>query len=222
MITRCVLPEGHCRSLQDERDRWKAECLKNGDQLLEAVSARAESSAQWLKWQEAHDRLKREHDQVVRERDEARTLLAVMTKQYEELLDKPSVAIPLNKIRIADLLVCALEGGSNYWYTIEEFIKPTGKIEHVYGEGEVFRHIDYPLNEGGAIVVSDRKQCVGTGLDREVMTKVHVDWVRIQQGLKIMSEKYPQHYANWLSEQDDAETGDVFLQCCVFGELVYG
>jgi len=37
-----------------------------------------------------------------------------------------------------------------------------------------------------------------------------------------MAEKYPRHFHNFLEENDDAETGDVFIQCCLFGEIVYG
>lgn len=114
--------------------------------------------------------------------------------------------------RISDLLCCALEGGSNYWYTIDKFIKPLvawhgGKIE--------YRHLDYPLSPGGALMISDKEGEEGTPTYR-------LDVLAIEKGLKIMNEKFSHHFSNWLEENDDAETGDVFLQCCLFGELVYG
>jgi hypothetical protein len=37
-----------------------------------------------------------------------------------------------------------------------------------------------------------------------------------------MADKYPRHIADILSENDDATTGDVFLQLCLFGDVVYG
>lgn len=37
-----------------------------------------------------------------------------------------------------------------------------------------------------------------------------------------MQEKYPQHWADIINESDDANTADVFLQCVVFGEVIYG
>jgi hypothetical protein len=43
----------------------------------------------------------------------------------------------------------------------------------------------------------------------------------IKSGLKVMAEKYPHHWQDFVSENDDAITGDVFLQCCLFGEIVY-
>lgn len=42
------------------------------------------------------------------------------------------------------------------------------------------------------------------------------------KGLKIMAEKYPLHFDTFINESEDAITGDVFIQCCVFGEIVFG
>jgi hypothetical protein len=44
----------------------------------------------------------------------------------------------------------------------------------------------------------------------------------IKKGLEVFASKYPRHFADFVSENDDASTGDVFLQCCLFGELVFG
>ena len=126
------------------------------------------------------------------------------------------VEIEVSKERVGDLLCSAFEGGSNYWYMIEEFIKPPVVVQHT-GLGEVFRHLDYPLSEGGALMVSDSK-AANPG---EAKT-TRLDWPRLLEGLKIMAEKYPRHYGDWLAENDDADTGDVFLQCCVLGDVVYG
>ena len=45
--------------------------------------------------------------------------------------------------------------------------------------------------------------------------------VKIKKGLKVMANKYPKHFANFIAEDYDAITGDVFLQCCLFGEVIY-
>lgn len=120
------------------------------------------------------------------------------------------------KRRVADLLISAFEGGSNYWYVIEEFIEPPVVERHTGLDG-VFRHVDYPLSEGGALIVSDAKENTP-----DKVRKVRLDWPKIQEGLVVMARKYPRHFGHWLSEDDDADTGDAFLQCCLFGELVYG
>jgi hypothetical protein len=125
--------------------------------------------------------------------------------------------ISFDKQRVSDLLCSALEGGSNYWYMIESFIKPT-KVEQVAMPGETFRHLDYPLSEGGALMVSDRN---GAPAEEDMKT-TRLDWPKLLEGLVLMAEKYPRHFGDWMAENDDADTGDVFLQLCVLGEVVYG
>lgn len=123
--------------------------------------------------------------------------------------------------RIRDILCCAFEGGSNYWYVINEFIKPDkiltedGKSEKK--EDDIFRHLDYPTSPGGALVIGDMEE----GAD-EPGNQYTLNLTTIEKGVKIMAKKYPTHFADFINENDDAITGDVFLQCCLFGECVYG
>lgn len=49
-----------------------------------------------------------------------------------------------------------------------------------------------------------------------------LDQKKLIKGAKIMAQKYPRHFKNWIEETDDSITADVFLQCCLFGEIVYG
>ena len=44
----------------------------------------------------------------------------------------------------------------------------------------------------------------------------------VKNGLKLMREKYPRHWADLVEENDDLITGDCFLQLAVFGEWIYG
>ena len=37
-----------------------------------------------------------------------------------------------------------------------------------------------------------------------------------------MAKKFPKCFADFLTENDDAETADVLLQCALFGEVRYG
>ena len=132
-----------------------------------------------------------------------------------------TVTYDITRRRIADLLSCAIEGGSNYWYVIDKFIKPekvlkldeSGDEEE---EGEIFRYMHYPLSPGGSIVIADMDEPED---EREGFT---LNLVTIESGLRTMAKEYPRHFADFIGENDDAETGDVFLQCCLFGELVYG
>jgi hypothetical protein len=36
-----------------------------------------------------------------------------------------------------------------------------------------------------------------------------------------MAVECPRHFADFLNEKADAVTGDAFLQCCLFGEVIY-
>lgn len=134
--------------------------------------------------------------------------------------DKPTITLPLALplSRVSDLLCSAFEGGSNYWYFIEDFVKPTGAPktwkQRAYPD-EVFRHLDYPLNKGGALLILDKE-----GDDTDKVYRL--DLLAIEKGLAVFAAKYPRHFADWLAEKDDATTGDVFLQCCLFGEAIYG
>lgn len=139
--------------------------------------------------------------------------------------------VPLK--RVADLLCGAFEGGSNYWYSIEKFIKPK-EVEFRFDKGHVFRHLDYPLNPGGALLIGTLENDVDAknGLDdgKYVSSKKGkkgaplfiLDLNTIKEGLKIMERDFPSHYMDWVLENDDANTGDVFLQCCLFGTLIFG
>lgn len=52
--------------------------------------------------------------------------------------------------------------------------------------------------------------------------KHHITIKDVEKGLELMRNQYPRHYADLVEEEDDAITGDVWLQLTVFGELIYG
>lgn len=146
---------------------------------------------------------------------------------YDATMNEPTPAVKVSAVkidmsvpikRIQDILCCALEGGSNYWYMIEEFIEPPKLVNRTDDE-RVYRHIDYPTNPGGALLFSVKEDVSDEEGERQVW---RLDLQSIEKGLNIMSSKYPRHFMNFMSDDEDAETGDVFLQCCLFGKLVYG
>lgn len=136
---------------------------------------------------------------------------------------KPSLSVviqtevPLS--RIQDLLCCAFEGGSNYWYRIEKFTPPAQfEVTSSPEKPGEFRHLDYPVNVGGALVISNKQADDG---DSKPMRRT-LSLRTIRQGLQVFATKYPRHFSDFMQDNEDACTGDVFLQCCVFGEAVYG
>jgi hypothetical protein len=122
------------------------------------------------------------------------------------------VSYPVTKQRISDLLCSAFEGGSNYWYIIAECVEPP-VLEFRTSDKTIFKHLDYPLNDGGGLLIGDQED--------EDRQPILLDFAAIRKGLTLLAEKYPRHWADFLSENDDASTADVFLQLCLFGEVVY-
>jgi hypothetical protein len=132
---------------------------------------------------------------------------------------KITVDIVIARKQIAYLLTTAFEGGIGYWCPRQEFRYREPKAwEPVLDEGdekpERWKAYDYPLLPGGSVTFfadedAPVKKCV---LNLETIAK----------GLQVMASKHSWHFNNFLNDNADAETGDVFVQCCVFGDVVYG
>ena len=128
--------------------------------------------------------------------------------------------------RVADLLCGAFEGGSN-WATILQYVVPEAdKLyslkdaetwKSIAGDGTIYKHIQYPLSEGGAVVIQDLEE------DESVneAIKYYLTLAEIRSGLAVMANRFPRHFGDFMNENDDATTADVFLQCCVFGDVIY-
>lgn len=116
--------------------------------------------------------------------------------------------IPLEKIH--DLLKEALEGGSRYWCEVDSLVKPTA----LWTDKPSTKKLDYPLSPDGAIIIVPS--------DEEEPKKYRLDLNTIKSGLAIMAQKHPRCFSDFLTNDYDPSTADAFLQCCLFGELVYG
>jgi hypothetical protein len=120
---------------------------------------------------------------------------------------------------LADLLVCAFEGGSNYWIEKVTKVEPTSR-EFIYENSEKdpskprYPLYEHPFNPGGQVIVK-----VSEDYDGDVFP---LNLATIEKGLNIMAEKYPKHLGDFLDENYDATTGDIFLQCCVLGDAIFG
>jgi hypothetical protein len=108
---------------------------------------------------------------------------------------------------IAGLLCSAFEGGSNYWYELVDYTTDSNRVPDYEGLTDPEKNIKWSIK--------DYEDSDSVGL-------YQLDRAKIQQGIQVMADEYPRHMADALSENHDAETGDVFLQCCLFGEVVYG
>lgn len=120
---------------------------------------------------------------------------------------------PFKDEKIRGLLCCAFEGGSNYWYHDLDYQLPEGARLPDPDDPDYWHWSQIvPLLPGGHL----------TMLDGEDETQ-RLDRDALERGIKVLFEKYPRHFADAMRDHTmDAITGDVFLQCCLFGEVVYG
>lgn len=103
--------------------------------------------------------------------------------------------------RISDLLCSAFEGGSNYWIR-------SGRRKGFEGYLQ-----DVAFHSDGAVFIKTTE---------DGPKEFRLDRVAIMKGLALMAEKHPRHFGDFLAEHDDADTGDVFIQLALFGEVLYG
>jgi len=129
---------------------------------------------------------------------------------------KITTVLDIPSERVADLLCCAFEGGSDYWAEIKEKRKPEEFVfrymADVLGDKPT-SYTDYPLNRGGFLMVGDIEGDMPDAL---------LDRGTIRLGLQLMADKYPNHWHDFINDNEDATTSDVFLQCCLYGEVIFG
>lgn len=135
-----------------------------------------------------------------------------MTQEQEKKLGI-TIEHKISLYDIGCLLTDAFEGGSNYWYMIHDAHRPATwkkKEKHFYYE--------YAITYGGYLIISDE------ALEEPTIKRpfIRLDLELLKKGLQIMAKDYINHYADLVKDNADAVTADVFLQCCIFGEVIYG
>ena len=128
------------------------------------------------------------------------------------------VTLKIDDEKIASALISAFEGGSNYWYMIEEAHRPDGEQAlwpYREDSGKVYKHIDYPMNPGGFLRISS--------LEEPERGKLILNRERIEIGLQKLAESkdYSHHFRDLMSDNADQITGDVLLQFCLYGDVIY-
>lgn len=122
--------------------------------------------------------------------------------------------------QIAGLLCTAIEGGYHrYWGNVEVAYKPTQEeINDKEKYGDWAGYPQYLVSHRNFKLRVISEWWYEPELPKTTILKLST----LKKGLKVMSEKYPKHFKDFLIENCDAITGDVFLQCCVEGEVIYG
>jgi hypothetical protein len=116
----------------------------------------------------------------------------------------------ITKEQIIDVLVTALEGGSNYWYLIKDLPRELESDESM-GLSEAIG--DYVLR-GGEITIYDLED------EDEELGELNMN--KLLEAITIMKTEYPDIYQNLVNDEYDANDADVFFQVAVMGEVTFG
>lgn len=117
---------------------------------------------------------------------------------------------------IVNAIITALEGGSNYWYFLEE--KSVDAVRKVFEKGS-----GKSLAEKVALATLEKGikvQVLDLEDEEEVLGEISRN--SIQSGLTKLVQEYPREYANIMEEEYDANDADVFLQLVVMNEVTFG
>ena len=112
---------------------------------------------------------------------------------------------------LAGLLQLAFEGGSNHFIdTLDLDYEPEEKGDETkYGFWADFPQ--YMVN------APDYRLKVGFDGEEKIL-----DLPTLKKGMEVMAQKFPDALDRWFDDMADAEEGDVFLQCCLLGDVIYG
>ena len=122
---------------------------------------------------------------------------------------KATVRIPNQKIQ--DLIVTAVESGANYW---AKFKFPKDYKQKCQDYSEIPFH-----NDNIEVYDIETDELLG-----------YLNRASIKVGLQLMADRKDmkgkvvpaRHFKNLATDNEDAETADVFMQLAVMGEIVYG
>ncbi len=149
------------------------------------------------------------------------------------------ITIEVSRDILAYTLCAGFEGGIGYWAKIVEYIEPP-KDANLFdfdfglteddGSPSLFRYIHYPMcAAGGGVILGDAETEDGDPFDFTVKDSgvdfkglATLDYAAVLRGVKIMAETNPRHFGDMIGEGGDSITGDVLIQCAVFGYVVFG
>jgi hypothetical protein len=129
-----------------------------------------------------------------------------MNSAVKDEIAKVKVEVPVSEQDVKDLLECAFYSGVDYWASVAKVVDPN----------ERHYTCEIPLDPEGEVHIAE-DDVNGEPYKMHILNRE-----KVIQGLHIMAEKYPRHFGDFINENADAITGDVFLQCCLLGEIVYG
>ena len=125
-------------------------------------------------------------------------------------INKPKKPQELNKTDLIRYTLLSSAMHFSFWAQIIE-----GNSKEVGAE----YLIDAPFCKGGFLVFADA-ECEPN--EQGAFEHKKLDRKALVEGWKVMKSEYSRHYKDAINGHDDAITGDVYLQCCLFGEVIFG
>lgn len=134
-----------------------------------------------------------------------------------------TVPISIKLENLSSMLCTAIETGAvTYWCSrVEIAQKPTKAVyrssfaPQENAEDTELRLYDIPFN-GGALTFYVFDEDDGT------ITRHRLGMRKMLKGLEIMATEAPRFFAYLLNGEDDSDSADAFLQCALFGKIIYG
>lgn len=121
-----------------------------------------------------------------------------------------NITISVPDDTIANVIISGLTSGIGHWCDKARITgRKKGRTSGILDKPEYERYFR-PFQDGMLVV-------------REAETKKEhaVDRVAILRAIAVIGEKYPHHLSSMISDNTDAVTGDVLIQCAAFGEILY-
>ena len=140
-----------------------------------------------------------------------------------EFVVTPSLKIP--ESRVKDLICTGFEGGVGYWCQIIDYEFASGLSLSDFKMGGKMQDPDSYYHPSELIPFTKGCATICQEMDDEEPNpnpERKLDRAAIDKGLGIMMNKYPHNWDNFINEDEDACTGDVFIQCCLLGKVIYG
>lgn len=129
------------------------------------------------------------------------------------------VAVDVPVKSVLDVIITAAEYACAYWAVIVAASELPANLSYYERFFNIATDgwIDFSLLE------EMETSSLGFGLTQKIGTKtMRLNNNTIQNGLKLMANKYPRHFGDLMCNNHDADTADVFLQCCLLGDIIYG
>lgn len=123
-----------------------------------------------------------------------------------------SAEIHISPELVADLMITAFEGGSNYWlagWSLRSAKTETRRGQPWYADPHLYED-DFTID----LTLSEEDGSLGE--------KRIVELENVQIGINKMATNSTGFFADMVNGNWDAETADVFLQYVALGEIIYG